>query len=579
MKLVRARWWGAAAGIVLAVLDTLTISALGVRFEMNGHDVSPLLVGVWCGSSFALLGCLAGYVVEGRRRDRRQAEVLRAQSEASAAPRARRAQTEKLAALGQLAAAVAHEVRSPLAVIRSAAQGLAESVPRDDEEGRRAYSFITTEIDRLGNVVNSLLAFARPLRVEARSVSVHELFDRALLLAHEELKGKALRVRRDESPLLPEVRADGDLICQVLLGLLANAAEAAPAGRGRAGHEWETCASGAAALAALDARGADVVVTDWKMPEMDGIELLRRLHARRPGLPVILVTAHGTVPSAVAAMREGAFDYVTKPFDNDELRATVARALEMRRLERENRWLRQEVASRYAPEAVIAESAGSRELLALVRRVAPSRAAVLIQGESGTGKALVARLLHYWSERVGRPFVAVNPKAFAEGVLESELFGHDKGAFTGAVAARAGCFERADGGTLFLDEIAEIAPDIQVKLLRVLQEGEVLRVGGGAARAVDVRVVAATNRVLRDEIAAGRFREDLYFRLNVIQIQLLPLRSRREDIVPHARLFPARHAAPAGRRLALSPEAEVVLAAHDWPGNVRELENAVERAA
>jgi len=358
----------------------------------------------------------------------------------------------------------------------------------------------------------------------------------------------------------------------------ARMAEVIAAALRRAGHECETCASGEAALAALEERGADVLVTDWKMPEMDGIELLRRLHARRPGLPVILVTAHGTVPSAVAAMREGAFDYVTKPFDNDELRATVARALELRRLERENRWLRQEVASRYAPEAVVAESPGSRELLALVRRVAPSRATVLIQGESGTGKELVARLLHYWSDRVGRPFVAVNVKAFAEGVLESELFGHEKGAFTGAVAARAGCFERADGGTLFLDEIAEIAPDVQVKLLRVLQEGEVLRVGGGEARPVDVRVVAATNRVVREEIATGRFREDLYFRLNVIPIQLLPLRSRREDIVPLARLFLARHAADAGRRLAFSPEAEAVLAAHGWPGNVRELENAVERA-
>src|SRR5205814_2316146 len=289
MKLVRARWWGAAAGVVLAVVDTLTISALGVRFEMNGHHVSPL-VGVWFGSSFALLGFLAGYVVEGRRRDRRQAEVIRAQSEAIAATRARLAQTEKLAALGQLAAAVAHEVRSPLAVIRSAAQGLAESVPRDDEEGRRAYSFITTEIDRLGNVVNSLLAFARPhLRA---------------LLHHAPARYRP-RPRRRAPDRRGARRADRGRRADRRRGAL----HAPPPGRGmtarvlivddeermaeviaaalrRAGHECETCASGAAALAALDARGADVVVTDWKMPEMDGIELLRRLHARRPGLPV-----------------------------------------------------------------------------------------------------------------------------------------------------------------------------------------------------------------------------------------------------------------------------------------------------
>jgi DNA-binding NtrC family response regulator len=346
----------------------------------------------------------------------------------------------------------------------------------------------------------------------------------------------------------------------------------------RAGWECETCGSGEAALAALDARPADVVVTDWKMPGIDGMELLRRLHARRPGLPVILLTAYGNVPSAVAAMREGAFDFVTKPFDNDELRACVARALDLVRLERENRWLRQEVASRYAPESIVAESARSRETLDLVRRVAPSRSTVLIQGESGTGKELVARLLHYWSDRVGRPFVAVNVKAFAEGVLESELFGHEKGAFTGAQATRAGCFERAATGTLFLDEIGEIGADVQVKLLRVLQDGEVLRVGGNEPRPVDVRVVAATNRPLRDEIAAGRFREDLFFRLNVIPIQLAPLRERREDVLPLARHFLARHAADAGRRLAFSPEAEAAFAAHPWPGNVRELENAVERA-
>jgi len=249
MRLVRARWWGAAAGIVLAVADTLMISALGVSFEMNGYRVGPL-VGVWFGFSFALLGFLAGYIVEGRRRDRRQADTIRAQTEAIAATRARLAETEKLAALGQLAAAVAHEVRSPLAVIRSAAQGLAESMPHDDPEAQRAYSFITAEIDRLGNVVDALLAFARPLRVQAEPVTVHELFDRVLLLAREELDGKALRVRRDEAPALPAVRADGDLICQVLLGLLANAAEAAPSG-------------GEVALAAAAADGAvELAVAD-----------------------------------------------------------------------------------------------------------------------------------------------------------------------------------------------------------------------------------------------------------------------------------------------------------------------------
>ncbi|MEO8604211.1 MAG: sigma-54 dependent transcriptional regulator [bacterium] len=346
----------------------------------------------------------------------------------------------------------------------------------------------------------------------------------------------------------------------------------------RDGYECEACNGAAAALAAIAARGADVVVSDLMMPDMDGLELLRRLRAAHPALPVILLTAHGSVPSAVAAMRDGAFDYIAKPFDNDELRAVVARAVALTRLERENRWLRQEVASRYAPDAFVAESSASRALLDLVRRVAPSRATVCIQGESGTGKELVARLLHFWSERVGQPLVAVNCKAFAEGVLESELFGHEKGAFTGAAAARAGCFERASGGTLFLDEIGEIGADFQAKLLRVLQEGEVQRVGGAAPRPVDVRVVCATNRTLRDEVAGGRFREDLFFRLNVIPIQLSPLRERREDVLPLARRFLARGAAEAGRSLSFGPEAEAALAAHAWPGNVRELENAVERA-
>ncbi|MGH7949233.1 MAG: sigma-54-dependent transcriptional regulator [Candidatus Binataceae bacterium] len=346
-----------------------------------------------------------------------------------------------------------------------------------------------------------------------------------------------------------------------------------------AGFACETCGNGARALEAVDNGSIDVVVTDWKMPEMDGIALLRELRRRRRDLPVILVTAYGNVPSAVAAMREGAFDYITKPFDNDELRATVARAAELTRLSRENRYLRQELQGRYAPESIVTESAKSRELLDLVRRVARSRSTVLIEGESGTGKELIARLVHFWSDRVAEPWVAVNCKAFAEGVLESELFGHEKGAFTGAAGAREGCFERASGGTLFLDEIGEVSPEFQVKLLRALQEGEVLRVGGSKPRKVDVRIVAATNRVPRDEVAAGRLREDLYFRLNVIPIHVPPLRERREDILPLARHFLARHAHESAKPLALSAGAEQALLEHRWPGNVRELENAIERAA
>ena len=346
-----------------------------------------------------------------------------------------------------------------------------------------------------------------------------------------------------------------------------------------ASYECDVVTDSERALALLANHTYDAVVTDWKMPEIDGMELLRRVKRDGPGLPVILITAYGSVSSAVAAMRAGAFDYVTKPFDNDELRATVGRALEMARLRRENTYLRQATTTRYSPSTIIAESPRGREVIDLVRRAAPSHAAILIQGESGTGKELVARMLHYYSDRVGGPFVAVNCKAFAAGVLESELFGHEKGAFTGALAAHPGCFERADGGTLFLDEIAETGADFQAKLLRVLQEREVLRVGGVVPRPIDVRIVAATNRVIRDELASGRFRDDLFFRLNVIPIQIAPLRNRIEDIIPLARHFLAVYAAESNRTLGFSEEAEDAMLKHSWPGNVRELENVVERAA
>ncbi|MCA9665698.1 MAG: sigma-54-dependent Fis family transcriptional regulator [Myxococcales bacterium] len=347
----------------------------------------------------------------------------------------------------------------------------------------------------------------------------------------------------------------------------------------RGGWDAVPLPSGEAALAEHERGGADVVVTDRKMPGMDGMALMQALHARAPELPVIFVTAFADVASAVQAMRAGAFDYIAKPFDNHELRALVGRALELRALARENVHLRQAVGERYAPDQIVASSAAMRRVLELVQRVAPSRASVLIEGESGTGKEVVARLVHYWSDRVGKAFVAINCKALSPGVLESELFGHERGAFTGAERARAGCFERADGGTLFLDEIGEVSVDFQAKLLRVLQEGEVQRVGAQRARSVDVRVVAATNRKLREAIAAGAFREDLFFRLAVVPLELPPLRARRDDIVPLAERFLTRQSQALGRALSLGEDAREQLAKHDWPGNVRELENVIERAA
>ncbi|CAM2065288.1 Sigma-54-dependent Fis family transcriptional regulator [Sulfidibacter corallicola] len=345
----------------------------------------------------------------------------------------------------------------------------------------------------------------------------------------------------------------------------------------RKGYQCRTFFDGHEALAGFDREGADLVITDQRMPTMNGVTLLRHLRERRPELPVIILTAYGDVSRAVEAMKEGAFDYLTKPFDNNELRTLVGRALKLNRLERENDRLRKALTG--DDREVLAESPAMKQVLALVDRAADSDATVLILGESGTGKEVIARRLHLRSTRLDRPMVAVNCKAFAESLLESELFGHVKGAFTGAQTARTGCFERAHDGTLFLDEIGEISLSFQAKLLRVLQEREVVPVGGDRARKVDVRLIAATNRDLRAEMAADRFREDLYFRLNVIPIQLPPLRDRSEDILPLAERFLDAHAQRTGRAHHLSQSACDRLMAHPWPGNVRELENAVERAA
>ncbi len=346
----------------------------------------------------------------------------------------------------------------------------------------------------------------------------------------------------------------------------------------REGYEVQPCVRPGEALEALRTTPFDLLITDLKMPDMDGLMILRQAKAIDAELPIILLTAHATVATAVAAIRDGAFDYVEKPFDNDELKVLVQRALDVTRLARENRYLRAELQQRYALDALVAESPAMHDVLDLARRAARGRSTVLITGESGTGKEMIARTVHYHSDRVGKPFVAVNCKAFAEGVLESELFGHEKGAFTGADRAKPGLFERASGGAVFLDEIGEISLDFQGKLLRVLQERKCQRVGGVEERAVDVRVIAATNRDLRAEVMAGRFREDLYFRLAVIPIHLPPLRERPEDVLPLARHFLAKWNAELSRQLVgWTPEVETYLRKHSWPGNVRELENTIER--
>jgi len=346
----------------------------------------------------------------------------------------------------------------------------------------------------------------------------------------------------------------------------------------RDGHEVTACTDAEVALRTLNDECYDLLITDLRMPGPDGLEVLKRARSAHPELPVILMTAHASVATAIEAMKEGAVDYVEKPFNNDELKSLVRRALEHTRLARENRYLRSELKSRYSVDQIVAESPVMLDVLALVRRSASTPSNVLITGESGTGKELVARAIHYESDRVGGAFVAANCKAFSEGVLESELFGHEKGAFTGAHRTRAGLFEEANGGTLFLDEIGEVGADFQAKLLRVLQEKQVRRVGGSGHHAIDARLVFATNRDLREEVAAGNFRDDLFFRIAVIPIHLPPLRERTPDVIPLARHFLAKWNEELGRNVTgWSQEVENYFEHHDWPGNVRELENTLER--
>ena len=323
----------------------------------------------------------------------------------------------------------------------------------------------------------------------------------------------------------------------------------------------------------------DLLLTDQKMPGLSGLELLEAARAVTPAVAVIIMTAYGTIETAVAAIKGGAADYLTKPLNLDELLHRIAQVRERQRLIMENRELREALQERHRVEGIIGESGRMQEVLSLVRRVAGSDATILIQGESGTGKELIARAIHYASPRAGAPLVSVNCAALPETLLESELFGHEKGAFTGAVAARKGRFELADGGSLFLDEIGDLPLHLQVKLLRVLQEREFERVGSSRPVAVNVRLLAATHRDLEALVRAGRFRDDLYYRINVVSISLPPLRERREDIPLLLDHFVEKFSRRNGKRIGgLTREAREALLRYDYPGNVRELENLVERA-
>ncbi len=344
------------------------------------------------------------------------------------------------------------------------------------------------------------------------------------------------------------------------------------------GHDVHLAADAPGAVTRAAQGDLDLVVTDLRLGAGSGMDVLAAVKTHSPATEVVIVTAFATAENAIQAMKLGAYDYVLKPFKLDELKLVVAKALERRALVAENRALRHRAGATGAEPELLGRSGAIEEVRSLVEKVARSRSTILVMGESGTGKEVVARAIHRGAGP-DRPFVAINCGAIPEGLLESELFGHEKGSFTGAAEAKAGLFEVAGTGTLFLDEVGELPPPLQVKLLRALQERRVRRVGGQSDLAVGARIVAATNRELAEDVRVGRFREDLFYRLNVIQIRVPALRERREDVPLFLEHFLARFAAEAGRPVPrLSPDAEGALLAHDWPGNVRELANVVERA-
>jgi len=346
-----------------------------------------------------------------------------------------------------------------------------------------------------------------------------------------------------------------------------------------AGHQVDEAPNGNFAIARLHEGSFDVVLSDLKMGGSDGLDVLRSSKALHPAAAVILMTAFGSVGTAVEAMKIGAFDYVQKPFEIEEMELKIEKALEMRRLRHEVEYLRHTQKDIYDFDAIVGSSGALHKVLGIVRKVAKSNTTILIRGETGTGKELIAGAIHHNSLRSGRNFVKVNCAALQENLLESELFGHEKGAFTSADKQRIGRFEQADGGTMFLDEVGDMSPSTQAKILRVLQEHEFERLGGTRTLKVDVRIIAATNRNLATMVAAGQFREDLFYRLNVVSVEMPPLRDRKDDVAALTAFFVRKFCGELKKKIdGVSPDAQKMLMRYHWPGNIRELENAVERA-